>query len=165
MREMDEIGIALCRMQANLFEESLEYVKTSSPIFMRRFMNSDVARRMDNTGFLFEDECNILVFEEINEEYGESSYGSNKYNKEALHWIGYIYRYWAYVYEVSSKQVYRVIKPSELKELFVSYCTLDPKEAIDRILEAKGVSYALEDITKRAAVELRRIYKEKRNNS
>ena len=58
-----------------------------------------------------------------------------------MFWIGYIYRYFAYTYERSSIQVYKAVKPKELRDLFLPYHTMDPAQAIDRILEAKGLSY------------------------
>ena len=56
-----------------------------------------------------------------------------------MYWIGYLYRYWAYTFEKSSKQVFRSIKPEELRELYFPYHSLDPAQAIERILEAKGM--------------------------
>ena len=47
MREIDEYGLKLCRYQANLFSVSREQAECSSPVFLRRFMYSDAARRMD----------------------------------------------------------------------------------------------------------------------
>lgn len=36
-------------------------------------------------------------------------------------------------------QAYRIMKPKELRELFLPYHTLDTAQAIERILEAKGL--------------------------
>ena len=36
-------------------------------------------------------------------------------------------------------QVYKIVKPKELKGLFLPYHTMDPSQAIERILEAKGL--------------------------
>ena len=75
----------------------------------------------------------------LDREYGQSNYGSVKYSPEEMYWIGYIYRYFAYTYGKTSVQVYRIIKPKELRELYLPYHTMDPAQAIDRILEAKGI--------------------------
>ena len=80
-------------------------------------------------------------FDELDHQYGASEYGQIKYSAETLYWIGYIYRYWAYTHEKSSKQVYRLAKPQELAQLYFPYHSLDPAQAIERILEAKGVTY------------------------
>lgn len=42
-------------------------------------------------------------------------------------------------YELSSTQVYKIVKPKELRGLFLPYHTMDPAQAIERILEAKGM--------------------------
>lgn len=139
MRKIDEMGLKLCKMQADVFAASTAETKCSSLIFIRRFMNSQVAQRMDLGGFLFE-ACDVnQIFEEINTEFGVSSYGKEKYSEAELYWIGYIYRYWSYTHQKTSKQIYKFIKPKELRSLYYPYHSLDPAQAIERILEAKGV--------------------------
>lgn len=102
-------------------------------------MKSEIAKRFDNESVL---ESNIQandVLELINEEYGISNYGSVKYTRNEIYWIGYIYRYFAFTYEMTSAQVYKIVKPKELRGLFLPYHTMDPAQAIERILEAKGM--------------------------
>ena len=41
---MDKDGLLLCDLQGNAFELSIQLTATSSEIFMRRFMNSKVAK-------------------------------------------------------------------------------------------------------------------------
>ena len=81
----------------------------------------------------------LKILELINEEYGISNYGSVKYTRNEIYWIGYIYRYFAFTYDMTSAQVYKVVKPKELRGLFLPYHTMDPSQAIERILEAKGM--------------------------
>lgn len=138
MRQMDSLGLKLCTYQALLFECSIDKAACSSPIFIRRFMNSALAKRMDNAAFLYESTDITNALTEIEEEYGSSSYGQEKYTHEELHWIGYIYRYWCYVYDKPSRFVYKIIKPGELKKLYFPYHSLDPLQAIERILEITG---------------------------
>ena len=97
MKNFDEYGLRLCRYQAILFSLSREETECSSPVFLRRFMYSSAARRMDSDGFLFESVSQADLIDEINAEYGETDYGKVKYNTEELYWIGYIYKYWCYV--------------------------------------------------------------------
>ena len=56
-----------------------------------------------------------------------------------MYWIGYIYRYLSYVYQIDSKNAYKIIKGTEFRHLFFAYHSLDPMNAIDRILEAKSL--------------------------
>ncbi len=138
MKKIDKDGLLLCDMQAKAFEMSAELMDSSSEIFMRRFMNSKICKRLDNGEILDTNlQAKDLVFR-VEEQYGKSNYGSVKYNKEELFWIGYIYRYFAYTHGLTSIQVYKIVKPKELRGVYLPYHTLDPAQAIERILEAKN---------------------------
>ena len=104
-------------------------------------MNSDVVKELDNTSFL---ETNLQpkdIIEYIQQQYGVSQYGSVKYTENEMYWIGYIYRFFSYTYEFQSTRVYKIVKPKELRGLYLPYHTLDPAQAIERILEAKGLCF------------------------
>lgn len=159
MREFDESGLKLCRYQGELFEMSLVKTQCSSPVFLRRFMYSKTAERMDRESFLFEALTIPDAIEEIEYEYGKTDYGKIKYSQEEMYWMGYIYRYWAYTCEMSSKAVYRLIKPEELKKLYFPYHSLDPEQAIERIKESKGISE--QDYIQKGVEILKRIRSEK----
>ncbi len=160
MRKISKDGLLLCKLQAEAFENSIDKMDTSSEIFIRRFMKSEIAKRFDNESIL---ESNIQandILELINEEYGISNYGSVKYTRNEIYWIGYIYRYFASTYEMSSAQVYKIVKPKELRGLFLPYHTMDPAQAIERILEAKEMIVDEETELKRQYEIFRRIRKE-----
>lgn len=159
MKKIDNDGLLLCEMQAKAFELSCEAQNTSSEIFIRRFMNSETAKQLDNMTLLQSNmqADDLLVL--IDEEYGRSDYGSVKYSPNELYWIGYIYRYFAYTYDKTSKQVYKTVKPKELRSLFLPYHTMDPAQAIDRILEAKGLANENDDEEKRQFEIYKRIRK------
>lgn len=139
MKRMNKDGVLLCELQATAFEKSIDKMESSSEIFIRRFMRSRIAKRLDDGSVL---ESNIQaedILQLVNEEYGFSNYGSVKYTRNEMYWIGYIYRYFVITYELTSMQVYKIVKPKELKGLFLPYHTMDPSQAIERILEAKGL--------------------------
>ena len=139
MRKISKDGVILCTLQAETFEKSVEKMDTSSEIFIRRFMKSKIAKRFDNESIL---ESNIQandILELIDEEYGISNYGSVKYTRNEMFWIGYIYRYFAFTYNMTSAHIYKIVKPKELRDLLLPYHTMDPAQAIERILEAKGM--------------------------
>ena len=144
MKKINEEGLKLCALQADIFAESLETTQCSSPIFIRRFINSQVAARMDHRGFLLEASDAV-----------STSYGKERYGREELYWLGYLYRYWAYTYEKSSKQVYKQMKAKELRKLYYPYHSLDPAQAIERILESNGSEE--EDYTEKGVRVLRGI--------
>lgn len=155
MRKMDSYGLSLCKFQAELFQKSIEEAECSSPIFIRRFMLSDLAKRMDKEGFLFDAIDVEDALGEIEIQFGPSDYGKIKFEREAIYWTGYIYRYWAYISQISSKHIYKQIKPDELKALYFPYHSLDPEVAIERIKEAKGITE--EDDIKRGVEILRKV--------
>jgi len=161
MRDMDSYGLKLCEFQAKLFEKSIDKTECSSPIFLRRYMNSDLAMRMDKEGFLFESIDDNGAFLEIESEFGKSTYGKKKYGVDEMYWMGYIYRYWAYIKNISSKRLYHIIGPEEMKKLYFPYHSLDPKKAIERIEEAKGLND--DDMISRGVVVLRNVRKKYSN--
>ena len=139
MIKIDRDGLLLCELQAKAFELSITLQNTSSEIFVRRFMNSKVAKDMDNLSFLQTNLQPKDMLERVDEEYGESNYGSKKFAANEMYWIGYIYRYYAYTYGKSSQQIYKTLKPKDLRDVYLPYHTMDPAQAIDRILESKGI--------------------------
>lgn len=157
MKKMDKDGLLLCDLQGKTFELSIDSLDTSSEIFVRRFVNSQISKLIDSTSIL---ETNIQpkdIIESIEEEFGYSNYGSVKYSKNEMYWIGYLYRYFSFTYELSSLQVYKIIKPKELRALYLPYHSLSPSQAIERILESKGMIYNETVETKRQLEILKKI--------
>ncbi len=157
MRSFDRDGRLLCEMQGTIFEQSAENYDTSSAVFVRRYMNSDYAVRMDHAGNLDRPTDAQEAFESLDSQYGPSSYGSEKYVPDELYWIGYIYRYWAYTREISSKAIYRRFNVRDMHQVYYAYHTLDPENAIQRLTEAKNMPLNDEQQLALAVEILRRI--------
>jgi len=100
-------------------------------------MNSEVAARFDDGSILQSGESVDGLLRQIQEEYGPSTYGSQKYLSEELYWMGYLYRYWQCTYYMSSKTIYKIIGASELRGLYYAYHTLSVGKSIERIMEEK----------------------------
>lgn len=149
IQEITHDGLLLCDIQANTFEQSIQ-LACSSEVFIRRFMNSEVATEFDSLAFLDDTKTIQDVYDDLKKQYGEFNYGSTKFSTQALFWIGYIYRYFCFTYNLSSKTAYKLIKPNELNEAYLPYHTLDPVNAIDRLLEEKNISFKDEDFFKRS---------------
>ena len=143
MKTIDRDGLLLCELQAKTFELSVDTVAASSAIFVRRFMNSKTAKWLDSGTILASNMQPADLLALVEEQYGPSGYGSEKYTYNEMYWMGYVYRYYAYTYQCSSVSVFKTIKPKELRGLFLPYHTLDPSQAIERILEAKGKIFLL----------------------
>lgn len=71
-----------------------------------------------------------------------------------------MYRYWGYTYGKTSKEVYLIINPTELRTLFFPYHSLDCSAAIKRILEAKEQDE--EDYIEKGVVILRRLISQRK---
>ncbi|MGM9858349.1 MAG: hypothetical protein ACI311_03765 [Bacilli bacterium] len=155
MKKMDRDGLIICTLQGNLFLCSLKSTDCSSEIFMRRFMSSQISKEFDSLAILDDSLTTKEILNKIDEEFGESNYGTIKYEKEVIFWIGYIYRYFAYTYELSSKYIYKILKPKELNELYYVYHTFDPSVAIEKILEEKNISFDLDNQNERLLKMLR----------
>ena len=103
MRQEDRECRRLCDIQANLFERSITSLDTSSEIFVRRFMNSNIAKELDSGAFLDDTKTIEDIFNSLDEQYGKSSYGSVKYHREVMYWSGYLYRYFCYCLALQNK--------------------------------------------------------------
>ena len=162
MRQIDKDGLLLCTMQGNIFEESINRFTCSSEIFIRRFTNSNVVKEFDNISLLDNSYSKEAIFESLIDEYGKLSYGKNKYTSNEMFWIGYTYRYFCYTYDLSMKQVYAIISPKEMRSVYLPYHSLDCSQAIERILEAKNISFSKDDIL-RKGVNILRVLKKNKN--
>lgn len=142
MKKLDQSGLILCDLQAKVFESSVSNLPCSSEIFIRRFMNSDVVRELDSGYALDAVITPAGILERIEEQYGATEYGSVKYTANEIFWIGYIYRYFAYTYELSSSHVYKLVKPKELRKMYPAGHTMDCSAAIERIIESQKIVFA-----------------------
>lgn len=52
MKKFDPDGLLLSTLQGEVFASSTKKTKCSSPIFIRRFMNSEIAREFDSLALL-----------------------------------------------------------------------------------------------------------------
>ena len=86
----------------------------------------------------------------------KSTYGKEKYTVEEMHWIGYIYRYWSFSYGLTSRQIYKIAKPEQMRKLYFPYHSLDPRQAIDRIIEGTGMETTNEAYSISRGVEILR---------
>ncbi len=124
-------------------------------------MKSEIAKTFDNQSILDTNLQPLDVLERIDEEYGVTNYGSVKYTYDEMYWIGYLYRYFSVTYGVTSAHAYKTIKPKELRDFYLPYHTLDPSQAIERILEAKGLLLTEEQELERQYQIFKRIRMEK----
>ena len=126
----------MCEMQAYFFALSRDSFLCGSSFFISRFMNSELAKDLDN----IDDPYNYISpnnsikimresFPSLNLKEGD------KYSIEVLKWIGYIYRAWAIIKKKSSSSLYKSFKSNQLLPLFDSFHTFSIEYCIDRLEE------------------------------
>ena len=157
MKELDRECKRLADIQAELFELSVKKLEMSSEVFVRRYMNSKIVKELDDYSFLDDSKTIEDIFIELDYQYGKTTYGSIKYNHNSMYWAVYLYRCFSYTYEISSKQTYKLLPLKEVISLYEPYHTLDILQAIERMLEAKKISFNSEDNIKKGVDILRKI--------
>lgn len=136
MKPLSSIEIKLCQKQAKIFELSVDKTEYSSPIFIRRFMFSSFAKLFDEKLYLFTTNSEEDCFDILDEEFGKSSYGKNKFSKDEMFWIGYIYRCICIKYNLSSKTVYKLFQANEIIKYYNICHTFDIVDAAQRMMES-----------------------------
>lgn len=156
MKKFDHNGLLLSEYQGKLFEKS-EQMNCSSSIFLRRFLHSDLLKKLDN-------EDSSLMSLDVNEgiqsildQFGDTNYGREKYSKSALFWMGYMYRYIAYTREQSTNYIMSLFKHKQMNDIYYTFHTQDPEWCIRSLLDLNNLSEDIFDNNCR----LKRIIKEK----
>ena len=137
MREFDHDGLLISEYQGKLFERS-EELKCSSPIFIRRFLHSELLKNLDSSA------SNSLDVNEglrsITEQFGDTSYGREKYSGAALFWMGYMYRYISYTREQPTNFIMRLFKHKQMNDVYYTYHTQDPEWCVRSLLDINSFS-------------------------
>lgn len=144
MREFDENGLFLAKLQAEVFGLSTNFSNCGSLTFIRRYIYSDFCLSLDKLSALNEIITPKEIIENINAQY-PNPYGSKTVDYDCMYWLGYIYRYYSYTKQLTSIQVYKIIKPVELLKTYLPFHTQDPKKVIQQIEEMKGINSNIND--------------------
>ncbi len=134
MREFDHTGLLLAEFQAKLFEKSYE-LNCSSPVFLRRFLHSDLLKELDSENSVLMSLSVVEGIQSMEDQFGPFNYGKEKYSKSALFWMGYMYRYIAYTRDESTHYVMKIFKHKQMNEVYYTYHTQSPEWCIDNLLE------------------------------
>lgn len=156
MKPLSSIEIKLCQAQAKIFEASTNKTSYSSPIFIRRFMLSRIAKSMDDMVYLYQSDTISDAFNVLDEEFGKSSYGKLKYSEDQMYWIGYIYRCISIKYSLSSKRVYKLFNADEIIKYYNICHTFDIVDAAERMMES--INYDNSSIEEKAYNAMKRLF-------
>lgn len=131
---MDSLQKKLCDVQGRIFKMSVDR-KFESITFIKVFMKSDIAKGLDS---IFDrtqwagEEYLIDELESIHKNYliiGETL------DKEAMYWIGYIYRYWHYLTGETSKEILKQAPPKTMATNYLMFHSMDPQMAVEDLKE------------------------------
>ena len=145
MKKLDFNDYLICKLQGKVFESSIIKTNTSSPIFIRRFMNSIIATSFDDKSILISPVDTNDIFNSIEEEFGKSIYGSIKFNEEIMYWVGYFYRVLSFYFNLSSKATFKLFKLDTIINYYNIGHTFDPEEAATRLQESLGYDFDYTD--------------------
>lgn len=152
MREFDLEGLRLAEYQGKIFEASSN-LECSTAIFMRRFLHSNFLMTLDKNDWSILTLDVKDAFSSVNEQFGKTTYGKKKEAKEALFWIGYLYRYISYTRNVSVRFLLNNFDYKDLIPLYYVYHTQDMEWCVRSILEKYGIDEGFLD----ANIRLKRI--------
>lgn len=124
----------LCDIQGRLFELALKN-GYDCPSFIASFMNSQAAAALDDTYDRLQWAGEEYILEELNEGVGGLKKDGVIYSIEVMYWTGYIYRYWHYYTNETSKEIYKIADAKTMNECWLGFHTLDVEMAIDDLKE------------------------------
>ena len=140
MRDFDTNGLRLAEFQASLFEASVKRYDCSSKIFLRRFLKSDILKQLDLNESSFISLNTEAALDEIENEFGETDYGKEKYSADALFWMGYMYRYISYTRDIYTRLLFKAFDSEQMNRLYFTYHTQDPEWCVRNLLEINGLT-------------------------
>lgn len=132
---MDAMELKLCDIQGRLFE-SFADCQYDSESFVKSFMTSDLARDLDSEYNRMQWAGEEYLLEELLATCKEKLTAKIKdVSKEALFWMGYIYRYWHFYTGEESSKIYKQAPFDTMNTNYLMFHTLDSEMAIENLKE------------------------------
>lgn len=133
---LNSLQMTLCDTQGQLFELAAER-GYASEAFVKAYMTSAVAADMDKEFHHIQWAGKAYILSRMEDELVDQLIkGGEIYDKEALYWMGYIYRYWHFYTGENSREIYKQAPAKTMNVVYLMYHTMSPEMAIDRLKEA-----------------------------
>ena len=130
---LDSLDRQICKIQGRLFELSFDKGYDSES-FITVFMKSETAKNLDSVYNRMQWAGEEYLLEEVEEQ--EKLIKSEKiFDKEVLFWTGYLYRYWHYYKNQTSKKIIKFAPAKIVTRNYFMFHTLDVEKAIDNFIE------------------------------
>ena len=136
-KELNQFELAVCDNQGLLFQDCQWDFEVDALDFVSEFMNSNVAKSMDNTLSPFHNTGTQQIGNSLLKECRIKSFIGEYVNSDILYWMGYIYRYWVWWLGESSKDIYSKADYETMSMLYSYYHTLSPELAILKLNKAR----------------------------
>ena len=128
---MTDFDLKLCDVQGRLFLLSATNGYGSEK-FVKSFMESETAKELDSSYNCKQCFGEEYLFDEVIERVGNIFNELDEiYSSERIYWIGYIYRYWHYHTNESSKEIYKQAPVMVMKQKYEKLYMMTPEEVIE----------------------------------
>lgn len=124
----------LCDIQGRLFELGRRNGLDCSS-FIASFMNSETAAALDQSYDRLQWAGEEYILENLLEEMFLPKSTSPEYSNEVMFWAGYIYRYWHYLTNETSEEIYAQADAETMNDAYLGFHTLDVAMAIEDLKE------------------------------
>lgn len=98
-------------------------------------MNSRAALALDDVYDRLQWAGEEYILEEIEEEAGGLKKAGIVYDREIMYWTGYVYRYWYYYANITSRDIYKIANAQLMHDSWLGFHTLDVEMSIDNLVE------------------------------
>ena len=124
----------VCDIQGRLFELALKN-DYDCPQFIETFMNSQAAVSLDDTYDRLQWAGEEYILEELEDEAKGLKKAGTIYDREVMYWAGYVYRYWHYYTNETSREIYQIADAKTMNDCWLGFHTLDVELAIEDLKE------------------------------
>ncbi len=132
---MEAMELKLCDIQGRLFELFADS-RYDAESLVKTFMTSNLAKDLDSEYNRMQWAGEEYLFEELIAVCkGKLVLKTEDISKEALFWMGYIYRYWHFYTGEESAKIYRQAPFDTMNTNYLMFHTLDAEVAIDDLKE------------------------------
>ncbi|HIV63570.1 MAG TPA: hypothetical protein H9693_02250 [Firmicutes bacterium] len=132
---MEAMELKLCDIQGRLFELFADS-RYDAESLVKTFMTSNLAKDLDSEYNRMQWAGEEYLFEELIAVCKEKLVlKTEDISKEALFWMGYIYRYWHFYTGEESAKIYRQAPFGTMNTNYLMFHTLDAEVAIDDLKE------------------------------
>lgn len=132
---MDALELKLCDIQGRLFELFLS-TNYDAESLVKGFMNSELAKNLDSEYNRMQWAGEEYLLEEIIDTCKDKlAIKKGSVSKEALFWMGYVYRYWHLYTKEDSAKIYKQAPFETMNVNYLMFHTMDVEMAIDDLKE------------------------------